>query len=546
MPFRLHRSHLYPSFALLLLLLFAQSVFAAERTRRPVEALPVLADGSGFIYKQVADFRDIAPRLALSNAARCLSILDREPAGFFELLRRWPCESMAFFSGEELRETESEATYIVAAYPDDFRKILKKVEIGVANGQEALALFSDTRRVGVDEEGFSVTVVDDGSPYRVRCRGFRLYFTARDNLLIGSFRESDLKYALAALASGRHFTHERAAAGGRNFAVFDMGRSLSREVMREIFYMKSMDEKEALRVEADFAFEPGGWKLDVRSNLIALMGLDGLKKTGGAVAVGSARPFERLGGGRLVAAASLRAVPGMVLFDTLRSIGEARLRNMDPSVYRELLAPSARRFAGVERIDAGLVSYAGERWPNGFGAYSATWMPDRERMEKLREDAARNRAEFGKEAPYTELESGRWKPLYAIDVKEEGIAAPMLFGYADDAFLSALLPEGKAERPFETGRAYFEELAAKPGDFLYADLRAARTAMREMRAGLEKNAGQRRFLGEFVSLLLALTSDIAELSVTSEREGVASIRAKTARPDIDERMWLYELMEEIR
>ena len=526
-----------------LLLVLPASASAAERTRRPVEAMPAVAEGSAFLYKEVNDFREIVSRFALSNAARSLSMIDEGVRWFFEVLRFWPAESMVFLIGEEARGEGGEIVCFALSYPETYRSVLQKMEKGTIKDVEARSLFLGSRKD--NEVALRITREDEKPPiFKVRFGDFRFYCTARDNLLVCAFDDDELDKPLAALSSGRHFTPpSRAGKGTRNFAVVDAGLQTDK-IMSDVFKIARPDAKgDSLHVEMDFAFQPGGWKLDVETNLAALLNQGKGETKGGADAAIPA--FERLGGGRLLAATS--AVLGT---DSIYARASRVTRGIfpkddsSPPILRALLGDD--KALGMERVDVAALSYPGLKWPDGIGLYTCVKVSNKTRLAELQRETDAFLAENAQSDPYTKLESAKWKHLYAMDLRGEGIESSVMLGFADDAFLFGFLPRTGLGEPFATDRARFEELAAKPDAFFYADFERTRQSVREMWSRDDDEPyNRRRRAREFYSLLLAVTSDITELSAVEKDPGTISIEAKTARPDIDDRMWIYELMEKM-
>ncbi len=535
------------SLALLFSLFLVHPASAAGRVRRPVEAMPALGVGSGYFYKEVNDFREIASRFSLSNAARCFGILDKDLRVFIEVLRFWPAESMSFLAGERGPKEGREVVCFALSYPEAYRGPLQKMASGKIDDGELRSLFLGKGRD--DEELLRVTREEESpSIYKVRFGGLRFYCTARDNLLLCAFDEDDLEVPLGALSSGRHFRPEKPGENARNFAIFEAG-PLTGDILSGFFGRESAERVggKSLHVEADFAFQSGGWKLDVASNLIDLLSPgEGGKKTDPEPAEPA---FERLGGGRLLAATSAR-LGKEALYSSLSHAGWRGVAgSSSPPILRALLNPgeSGLEPLRMERVDVAAVSYPGRKWPNGIGVYTYAKVTNRDQLAALRRETDAFLAEHAKEDPYEKLESAKWKHLYAMDLRGDGIESSVMLGFADDAFMFSFLPRTGFDEPFSTDRARFEELAAKPDAFFYADFGQTRKGIREMykRGDLERFAG-RGVMDELFVFLLAATSDMTELSVVEKSPGTVTIEAQTARPEIEERMWLYELVEEMR
>lgn len=533
----------------LVLFLFALCGVASAQTRTSLAIASFQGKDPTYFYLDFADAKEFASRIARSELLRTAIDFEPEFETVRNMLRNFPADALSLAVSDN---DESDVAFQMAMHVRQAdASLLAKVSNGAATDAEIAAIlglpanYGDWLRIRTPAEG-------EGRYYWVR--PFGLYLTAKDDILVFGSTEEAVDRSLAALKNRFHRFAPRRAGTGDNFLLARMGEELTGLFTASMGYLPddaAPGTSGAATAEAVFGLVPGGWDVELFTNLVDIMyGKDFFDK----IFVKPAGTFHRAGGGKLVAAAD--STPNLkYLFSgqygrVVGSLVAEAMDGIETSLEEELGEEKAKRLLdsllNVDRFNVAVTST--EDRPADLRAYvyvssqqQGALQDAADTLEKLIDE--HNQGAAG-EKKLKKSDHPQWPLVYSIDLPEDMAFADgantLVLAMGEERMLAGLLPLSSLSQPFAVDSDLYEELT-EANDLMetfYIDMRFMRSVVAGfLDKGIDISRSDRRML---FTLLFPFV-DFREISAKTYSTEHFRLSFRTGWLDFDGRALMQNL-----
>lgn len=500
-----------------------------------------------YFYVGLSDAKRIAKDLGRSELVRLLVNLAPDYEFFREFLKDFPAEDFSLM----LSDTgEYGVTFQMAiAFDEGKRAILDKVAARTAEEMDIAELFGGGALM-LDVMGLYIPEYED-EHYELGT--FDLYFASHENLLILGSSEEALERSIVACKNRfrRHGFDFRGS--GDNVAFARIGEALTAEIFGPMAYPVG-DEPVVnaghVYFEGDFALVPGGWDMELYTNVIGSLYGDRLSQIAYAKKPGS---FFGAGGGRLVVTVDSTPDLRQLLSGSYGPM--ARFwRNAGGIV--EVVEEKLGRRKGEELGEAMMaidrmnfaVTTAGDDLSD-LRAYLFLSSREDGRTERIGEILSELIEGYNDspevEARFERIEIPGWSRAYSLPLPQEASvlstqsAFTMAFG--QEGLFAGLMSDALMEREFETTSALYGEISSAEDviEVVYLDMRA----LRKIAGTIANTVGMRRQSRQLLGAVTIPFMDMREIGMQTHALDHFSMKFRTGWLDFDERDFIWSLFQ---
>ncbi|MDR0648831.1 MAG: hypothetical protein LBF92_05805 [Synergistaceae bacterium] len=428
-----------------------------------------------YVYADLMDAGEISRRLQKSQTLRFVFAQGRE------ILKKIPASEMSLMfsvSGDE-----APAFQMALKLGGKEGGLLGRIASGKASADELGEFFGETWN------SVTVEAAEDSSPL-YRLSPLDSFFSSDGELLIFADSPEGVKKSIRASRNGSGRFSPARKSSGRNLILMTFGRDHSSAVADQISDLLAPQGEtfpERLAFEMALALRPGGWEVDVFTDVIkSLYGPDffakNVRKPSGS--------FLRAGGGRLLA--SYDGTPPLLPLTAssyVRLISS--LLDVEPLSYydgiEKLTGPDAEDgissgMAASDRLNVAITA-APDGEMSGYVAASESagtnWRKEGEAFS--RKVGVYDSLTAGGAGKYEEIRNAGWNHVYSA--KADGSGADGKHGLTlafDDsrALIGFFAPELLSE-PFSAGTEFYEALtkAESALEIIYVDMKLLRKVL---------------------------------------------------------------------
>ncbi|MDR0616478.1 MAG: hypothetical protein LBG29_06685 [Synergistaceae bacterium] len=513
--------------ALLLIPLLA----SAQAASRPSLAIaPPQGEDLSYLYADMADAGKIARRLQKSEAIKSFF----EPAK--AILEGFPATEMSFMMSVSGDEKPSFQMAWGLGREEDI--LLERIAQKSASSEELEEFFGRMSNL------ISVLAPDGETPF-YRIDPFGLYFSSDGKLLIFASSEEGVKKSMLAAGNSYRRFSPKTKSSGRNVMLLGLGKEPSAffaENLADVFGMEDWTLfPENISAEAHVSLTPGGWELDLLTDLVKPIYGDGFFGRSVPKPYGS---FFRSGGGRLVAAVDGIPNPELVLTGGYVRILSSILGDssgFDASAIETLMPERASGHIVSALESAGRMNFAVTATPDGdlsgyfavSGAASGDWKKAGDEIS--RSVTGYNETDSDGAVKIKEIPGDGWDRVFSITPEGGPGQASLTVAFHENRAFAGFVRPDLLKEPFIADSEFYEALTkdADVMENLYADMRFLRKTLRAKAPG-------RYYDGQAALIMISLL-DFREIGAQTLSPEHFKFFFKTGWPDLDEREFIQSI-----
>jgi hypothetical protein len=506
----------------------------AQAASRPSLAIaPPQGEDLSYLYADIADAGKIARRLRKSEALKSFF----EPAK--DMLEGFPATEMSFMMSVPGDEMPSFQMAWGLGREED--TLLERIAQKSASAEELEGFFGRISNL------ISVQAPEGESQF-YRIEPFGLYFSSNGELLIFASSEEGVKKSMLAAGNSYRRFSPKTKSSGRNLILFGLGKEPSAffaENLADVFGMEDWTLfPEKISAEAHVSLTPGGWEVDLLTDLVKPVYGDGFFGRSVPKPYGS---FFRSGGGRLVA-----AVDGIPNAELVLTGGYVRIlasilgdgAGFDASSIETLMPERAIGHIVSALGSSGRMNFAVTAMPDGdLAGYFAVSGATPGDWKKAGDEISRsvvyyNETDRDGAVKIKELPGDGWDRVFSITPGGEPGQASLTVAFQENrAFAGFVRPDLLGE-PFSADSELYEAIARDAGvlENLYVDMRFLRKTLRAMRA----KAPDRYYDGQAALIMISLL-DFREIGAQTLSSEHFKFFFKTGWPDLEEREFIQSI-----